>query len=501
MSEKQLLIKRIKLVVSSVLCLYSLIMASLAFARWKTKADDFHEIVSNWEQRPFVELTTVAAFSQCPSGFEEVNIDYADYPGSLEFCDCTSALFPFFGQHAPYLNKTDTGPKGICWVNETVAGCTEVSGSGGGEVFWFSRRLCGRRLVGEQNNAVNRPRAYGNETCVAGYHKCGYLNSTAADSLDHEREHEYTCTPDGQPCPIRQVFRAANGVSSNCLATDSFGTGYTLCTSRVDGANEYPVVKVESFPDYPCWPGKTGSSVRDWLDWRRGGWPSCSKSDPRWSTIVSRDERAFYVEVSQPPAHVFARCEPCRGSTSKNFVAAYRPEIDWARDCPMTRRQFVDMAPQVKSLTAAQIAVLVFAVFSLVFIGIAYNAWEFMQEDEPGWEDDSDDQKCLRFSRLAFSLTMAVAKIIPLSIALAISLSLRSKFRELAQAACTTEPDTLETISFFAGETESQADFNIGLIVGNILEILLDLYQIWKGCRAGQAGALPRVDAGEVMLV
>jgi len=477
--SQKLCIKRIKLVINSCLGLVGLILASIAMAQWLSAESDFHEIVSNWNQSPIDSMTLVGPLQDCPVGYAELEPDYPDFPGTREFCDCTGVPSPFNnGQHSGRF-KGPYGPKGICWLNETNAGCDEVSSTSGHRVYWFDRKLCYRRWP-SKDTGINRPRVFGNETCPEGYYRCGPTNQFS-------EEEEFVCAPSGFLCPIKEYSRVPTSehhLYQECWNDTNWQIGFSLCWNRINDTflSEQPMVKSRSYPDRPCRPdGVSKSFGRGWNDWRKGSSYSCDKSDSRWTLTLSRDERAFYQEVSKPVPDLATRCPKCQGSTSEVTVIASRQEIYWRPDCILTRQDIADMSSRVTKLTDTQIAVLVFTVFNFIILSCLYNGWEFVQNDSPSWKDDTLDQLRVRVVRIGFSVFMSLIKIIPITIALVTSRSLRSDFARLGDQVCTTEDQTASTLRFLNHATHDQADINVNILIFCCMEIFMEFIHGFLG--------------------
>lgn len=422
--------------------------------------------MDNWRLTP---LTNISAASDCAVlGADYFALTIPSYPGVDRYCDC---------------GTLELSTRGVC--NSTQIGCTNVSQSLPQVLKWRNVTLCGRRIGGDKSagsnglplNALNRPRVVGAASCPSGFRKCGVYGGPADDTK------EFTCSLANDSCPITSVRVVSNAqIGSDpgeCQGPNTFGLDRSICVSREQTA--LPAVTSRVFPDSACFPGRLELRPRTQFDFRTGPEEYCAKSDPRWGTRETRSETALYADIGISVPYINF------SNPSRNFAFADRNEILWQFNCTFERMFVVDLDDDVQSLTSAQLALLVISILLGVSIGIGYNCWECNQKDDESYADDTKRQLCCRRCKMCVIIGGSLGKIVPLAVALAISISVRSTFADLKDAAC-SDPDFQNTISFFATESRKQSFLNIALLVGVIVDIVLEGWGCFKSFRDRSSG-------------
>eukprot|EP01006_Ploeotia_vitrea_P052812 TRINITY_DN67726_c2_g8_i1.p2 TRINITY_DN67726_c2_g8~~TRINITY_DN67726_c2_g8_i1.p2 ORF type:complete len:562 (+),score=342.52 TRINITY_DN67726_c2_g8_i1:131-1687(+) len=496
---KRLRKKQCKFTIKIIMAIYSIAIAAVAYQNWKDKGEDFQEMVDNWRQAPINAIRLVNASTDCKSisaNWEHLSMENIEFPGAGKFCDC-----PGVGIHdrskAAEVIKGDW--PGNCFTNQT-GNCTQRAAATAVTFNkWYGSKLCVHRLGGyssvgnddTKTNAINRPRVQGNKACPAGYRVCGDNSAAAADT-------EWTCVPTSDPegCPIQDFARQPDGDVTtltnkgyNCSA--SWGTGHKLCFKKVDsnvspfaaGAQDIklPQVKVQFTTNSSCFPGRNDLKDRSFDDTRHGQKRDCSKTDTRWIKVSSRADDEVYNEhgVVQFWVDKLKLGQPNGGV---NEVLSYRNAIGWRLDCKRDRFQMADNSANVDRLKNSQLAVLIINIILGVTVNLIYGFWECRQKDDDSFADDTPAQLRRRRCKMCFVIAGNAGKMIPLVVALGLSINLRSIFADIKDQNCSNETETNDSISFFAKETNKQSTFNILLIVGAVVEVLLEIRTCRKSC-------------------
>uniref|UniRef100_A0A7S1TP05 Uncharacterized protein n=1 Tax=Phaeomonas parva TaxID=124430 RepID=A0A7S1TP05_9STRA len=317
-----------KCVVTIVLSIVSIVLASEAFNALDAVVGDITGILDNWGTPPVTEFTLTNA-TACPSGWEQ----YPDVKWrGLEAgaCACPSG--------ATSGGQTWTSSYTSCNSNQTSAGCQQDPAlSSINMKYWRNRLICLRR---ESEAAYNRdddyirPRVSEPDSCPSGYVFCGGPGTTYANGFAH-------CARTDLGCPLtsydilKPSDAAYSGFPSNY---GGFFDGYgSTDNSEYDmlgrvGTDSYvessvtrfdealPVVDVAIGFAPPCITGPNQENYDSATSWSSSNNDvtndppsSCNEADPRYVEIDSLSEAEFMREH-------FLRESACAGISANNWA-------------------------------------------------------------------------------------------------------------------------------------------------------------------------------------
>ncbi|GAB5370282.1 hypothetical protein AAMO2058_001479100 [Amorphochlora amoebiformis] len=445
----------------AIIAIVSMALSIDSYRRWKANADDFREIVRNWEVQPILNMTVA---STCPTGWEPV--PGASFTVERHDCGCTNDTV--------YGTTTFTE----IWCDELSPAATSCT-----DEFNFYQTATMSKWRGTSQlcllrggiSAIDRPV----DGCDSGQRVCN-TNSETGD----------LCFPSELPCPIVNISRAPDSRGSDWESV-TLSDGEVLYFTRTY-PDARPFLQWDMGENDVCknagnrntrsdrnWDGSSGVGAmvgRNYtLDAPRGTTGREYYQALHEGRTCTTDDRYRQVDVQDE----FSLLNFNGLNTSGSFPYAFdsasatwklynRPEILWDKDCANTRGDVQNAESRVDSLTKGALALMIISIFATIFDLITtFFVTRTLLDDDP-----DNDKSAEAWQKLGKTVCICGNMITTVTIVSIAAVS-QGFFRSIKSC---SDGTTNQTLGFLSDEVDTIARFWYAKIA---LDALLFLYAVY----------------------
>lgn len=454
----------ITLVVTVIFGIISMAMAISAYAKWASAADQYGSILGNWKTAPIINATVVSSASNCPSGYEHLNVGVIRE--QTVSCVGDNETTPF------YCDAPAPARSGESLFFDTA---TYYLGN------WKGSKVCVQR---GGSNAIDRPLE-----SMDGYKNCGDNPETGPFYFESTL-----------PCPVTYLGQSAP--SSGTYETYAFGTSGSFYVQR-DSTLGRPFLQFKTGEGTPCLTNNddnngvrtssgeiaglnatgsaftvstAGGTLRNPYRTQHPVLGSCD-TDNRFVSIGTNTEQALLTENLRTNngeiplyEYIFAS-----DSSSTSWTFWNRPEILWKADCPYSREEVNNVENIIAVLTACTLALMIISIFAALF-DCAMEGWSWKLAHDGDDSNDGVGSWYQKFGNFCCTLGNTVTTIVTMVFVV------RGEyfFKAMRDANC-SDGQTNDVIGYLAKTAISLLDLWIAKLVFDGLKLIYYIYSIYKG--------------------
>lgn len=355
-------LKVIYLIIMLFYSVYSVIMASIAFAKFSKITGKFQGLMHTWKQDLIVDIKAVTASTACPTDYQLL-YNYK-WPGTVDGCDCRSIT----DTSIPNSNSTLERKiyRATCNSTQTTKGCGFVIKTPAKDLTNYKgATYCIKRLAGKNFiNLGDKLQTDGN--CVSGYKKCGgstdAMYSVCVDTKDF-----------ATACPVSDI--ADTAVSPDHVQMPSSTLYYVNTKGNVAESVISEVLLNENGVCDGQWNATTTSGSNHPL--MTTDIPICTSYDSSYKGIESGIDRVTFFQQNAVPltSPVAMNTYVLASQQMKTFKKAYPP---FKPQCRPDLVKLADNEDEIKSIKSAQTALFVVAIIVAFLLGLIYTIVEIM---------------------------------------------------------------------------------------------------------------------------
>lgn len=449
-------------ILTAIIGLISMILAIVAYSKWKTNADEFFNIINHWERLPITNITIVAANAACPSGYTTLGFGSPN----VQTAQCEFEGTTYYATFCETLGFQGNGTDSYSSVSYTLQN-------------WKKSHICGK-FSGV--NAIERPLE----------EESGYSQHCGAENPETGPFY----WPTGEDCPFTYISRTP---PSGAYETLNLGNGDALYVSR-DSAIGRPYIDFATGEGRPCQKDfddfegvrsvsyKDGQNITGGLVYvqtgltrnsvRRTEHPqySACTGDNRFVVIDAYPEDTFFKDnrvatdgVIPDAAYIFAD-----DSLTANHTMWNRPEILWKKDCTYTRKDVDGVKLIIKQVTGATVALMIISIIAALF-DCAMEGWNVKNQYD---NDDSNDEVAGIYGKYG-NIICTVGTLVTTIVTFVFVSKGKSFFRAMKDDNC-SDSQTDAAIGYLSSTAIELFDIWAGKLTLDVLKIIYYVYALLK---------------------